>query len=198
MKSAREARGLMTSSVHIYASNQKRPVSRQGVIRVIGQICSPSKSSDAVVPSGSSAQQDSSAKSASLDDNLIALSQNFRAKLLEWIKQIGKHGIESYDEKTEAGRALHTLRMEWGNSLAALRSSTPRTVAGANEKLSAAKVFLTFSCEADGSAIELLALATRELDHVSDGHRTSDPALPSRRSNAQGRFWWLGRLTRRA
>jgi hypothetical protein len=165
---------------------------------VNGHQCSLAESADATVPSGSPTQQESSAKPASLDDDLIALSQNFRVKLLEWIAQIGRHGIESYDEKTEAGRALLALRVEWGNSLAALRSSTPRTVAGANEKLSAAKVFLTFSCEADGSAIELLALATRELDHVSDGNRSSDRAQLSRRANAQGRFWWLGRLKRRA
>jgi hypothetical protein len=148
------------------------------------------------VPSGSSAQQDSG-KIASPDQDLIALCQNFRAKLREWIKQVGKHGVESYDEKTEVGRALHALRVEWGNSLAALRTLVPQTVAGANEKLSAAQVFLTFSCEADGSAIELLALATRELDHVSDGHRTSDPKQTSRRPNAHWPFWWLERLTRR-
>jgi hypothetical protein len=58
------------------------------------------------------------------------------------------------------------LRAEWGSSLAALRSLAPRTVAGANEKLCAAMIFLTFSCEADGSAIELLALAIRELDSI--------------------------------
>jgi hypothetical protein len=150
------------------------------------------------VPSASSAQQNSRAKIASSDQELIALCQNFRAKLREWIKQVGKHGIESYDEKAELGRALHALRAEWGASLAALRSLAPSTVTGANEKLCAAQVFLTFSCEADGSAIELLALATRELDHVSDAERTSDQTQNSRRPHAQGPFWWLERLTRRA
>jgi len=149
------------------------------------------------VPSASSTQQNSRAKIASPDQELIALCQNFRAKLHEWIKQVGKHGIESYDEKAELGRALHALRAEWGGLLAALQSLAPRTVAGANEKLSAAQVFLTFSCEADGSAIELLALAARELDQVSDGRRSIDQTKTSRRPQARRPFWWLQRLTRR-
>jgi hypothetical protein len=165
---------------------------------VIGHICSLAKSSDTAVPSDSTAQQDSRTKSASLDDDLIALSRNFRCKLGEWIKEVGQHGAESYDEKTEVGRALRALRVEWGNSLAALRGLVPQTVTGANEKLLAAQVFLTFSCETDGSAIELLALATRELDQVSDGHLTSDQTQNSHRPNAHGPFWWLERLTRRA
>ena len=165
---------------------------------MFGHICSLAKGSDAAVPSGASRQQDCRAKSASPDDDLIALSRNFRCELREWIEQVGKHGIESYDERTEAGRALHALRVEWGHSLAALRNSEPRTIAGATEKVSAAQVFATFSCEADGSAIELLALATRELDHVSDGRRTSGQREFSRRTSPQGPFWWLGRLRRRA
>ena len=137
-------------------------------------------------------------KIAPSDQELTALCRNFRAKLSEWIRQVEKHGTENYDEKTEPGRALHALRVEWGNSLVALQGLAPRTAAGANEKLSAAQVFLAFSCEADGSAIELLALAIRESDHVDNAPRTSDEMQTSRRPNAQGPFWWLERLTRRA
>jgi hypothetical protein len=150
-----------------------------------------------LVPSVSSTERDSRAKSASIDADLIAVSRNFRCKLREWIKQIGKHDIESYDEKTEVGRTLHALRTEWGSSLATLRSLVPRTVDGANEKLAAAQVFLEFTCEVDGSAIELLALAARELDHVRDTNRTSNQTQTSRRASAQGPFWWLEWLTRR-
>ena len=96
------------------------------------------------------------------------------------------------------GRALHALRVEWGNCLDTLRGLEPSTVEGANEKLNAAQVFLTFSCEADGSAAELLALATRELDHVTANLRVSDRAQISRPRNIQGPRGWFERLTRRA
>jgi len=136
----------------------------------------------------SSDRHSSHAKNAPCDQELITLCQDFRIKLREWIEQVGKHGIQNYDEKAELGRALQALRAEWGGSLAALRNLAPRTVAGAKEKLCAAQVFLAFSCEADGSAIELLALATRELDHVSDAERRSDQMQNSRRPHTQGPF----------
>lgn len=163
-----------------------------------GHMWSLEKSSDAAVASGSPAQHDCHTRSASLDDDLIALCQNFRGKLRVWIEQVGKQAIESYDENAEAGQALHALRAEWGNSLAALRNLAPRTVAGANEKLVAAQVFVAFSCAADGSAIELLARATRELDHVNAGHRTSGPTQTADRANAQAPLRWFERLRRRA
>jgi hypothetical protein len=126
------------------------------------------------------------------------LSAAGRSKLHEWIDQVGKLGIESYDENENTGRALHALRVEWGNCLETLRGLEPNTVEGANEKLNAAQVFLTFSCEADGSAAELLALATRELDHVNANLRVSDRAQISRPVNTQGPRGWFERLTRRA
>jgi hypothetical protein len=168
------------------------------VISVIGHTRPFAKKSNSIVPSRPSKQQDCRAESASPDDHLIATSQHFRRKLREWIEQIGNRGIEIYDEKAEAGRALHALRMEWGNSLATLRSIVPCTIAGANEKLSAAQIFLAFSCEADGAAIEFLALATRELDKINAGLRNADQTQASGRPNAYGPFWWLERLTRRA
>ena len=133
-----------------------------------------------------------------MDDDLIAMCQQFRLKIRDWIEQVGKLGIESYDENEETGRALHALRVEWGNCLETLRALESSTVDGANEKLCAAQVFLTFSCEADGSAAELLALATRELDHVTANLRGPDRAQISRRVNTQGPLRWLERLTRRA
>jgi hypothetical protein len=145
-----------------------------------------------------SAQQDRRAKSASQDDDLIVLCQQFRTKIHEWIDQVGKLGIESYDENEETGRALHALRVEWGNCLESVRSLEPSTVEGANEKLNAAQVFLTFSCEADGSAAELLALATRELDHVTANLSGPDRTQSSRPVNTQGPLRWFERLTRRA
>jgi hypothetical protein len=189
---------MTPESVQLCASNQTRPVSRQGVIRVIGRADSLAKNADAVVPTRSSAQQDRRTKSASPDDDLIVLCQQFRSKLHDWIEQVEKLGIESYVENEETGRALHALRVEWGNSLESLRSLEPNTVEGANEKLNAAQVFLTFSCEADGSAAELLALATRELDHVTANPRVSDRAQISRPVNTQGPRGWFERLTRRA
>jgi len=172
-------------------------MSRQGGNRVFEHLSSLTKTSDAIVSSASSAQPNSGARTAP-DHELIALCQDFRAKLHEWIEQIVKHGIEDYDENTGAGRALLALRADWGNSLASLRNLAPRTILGANEKVSAAQVYVTFTCEADGSAFELLALAIRELDHVSGGRRTVAQAQPSRETNAHGPFWWLDRLTRRA
>ncbi len=165
---------------------------------MIGRADSLAKNADAVVPTRSSAQQDRRTKSASPDDDLIVLCQQFRSKLHDWIEQVEKLGIESYVENEETGRALHALRVEWGNSLESLRSLEPNTVEGANEKLNAAQVFLTFSCEADGSAAELLALATRELDHVTANPRVSDRAQISRPVNTQGPRGWFERLTRRA
>ena len=186
-------------SVQLCASNQTRPVSRQGVISVIGRAHSLAKNANAVVPTRSSAQQDRRAKSASQDDDdLIALCQQFRSKLHEWIEQLEKLGIESYDGNEKTGRALHALRVEWGNSLDTLRGLEPCTVEGANEKLNAAQVFLTFSCEADGSAAELLALATRELDHVTANLSGPDRTQSSRPVNTQGPRGWFERLTRRA
>jgi len=165
---------------------------------VFEHIFSLTKTSDDIVPSGSSAQLNTPARPTPPDQELIALCRDFRAKLHAWIEQVVKLGIEDDDENTEAGRALLALRADWGNSLASLRNLAPRTIPGANEKISAAQIFVTFTCEADGSAIELLALAIRELDHVSGGRRTADPAHPSREANAHGPFWWLERLTRRA
>jgi hypothetical protein len=165
---------------------------------VIGRAGSLVKNPDAVVPSRLSAQQDCRAKSASPDDDLISVCQRFQFKIHEWIEQVGKLGIETYDESEETGRALHALRVEWGNCLATLRALKPSTVDGAIEKLSAAQVFLTFSCEADGSAAELLALATRELDHVTADLRGPDRAQISPPVNTQGPFRWFERLTRRA
>ncbi len=164
---------------------------------MIGRADSLAKNADAVVPTRSSAQQDRRAKSASPDDDLIAQCKQFRCKLHQWIKQVGKLGIETYDENEETGRALHALRVEWGNSLESLRSLEPNTVEGANEKLNAAQVFLTFSCEADGSAAELLALATRELDHVTANLGGTCRAQNSRPANTQGPLGWFERLTRR-
>ncbi len=197
-KSAREPQSVTPSSVHLGASNQKQPVSRQGVISVIGRAGSPAQNPDYVVPSRSSATQDCRTNSASPDDDLISICQQFRSKIREWIEQVEKLGIESYYENEETGRALHALRVEWGNCLEILRALEPSTVDGANEKLSAAQVFLTFSCEADGSAAELLALATRELDHVTANLRVSDRAQISRPVNTQGPRGWFERLTRRA
>jgi len=173
-------------------------MSRQGGNRVFEHIFSLTKTSDDIVPSGSSAQLNSPARPTPPDQELIALCRDFRAKLHAWIEQVVKLGIEDDDENTEAGRALLALRADWGNSLASLRNLAPRTIPGANEKISAAQIFVTFTCEADGSAIELLALAIRELDHVSGGRRTDAQAHPSRETNAHGPFWWLDRLTRRA
>jgi len=167
------------------------------VTRVFGDISSNARIQKTGPACGSSDHHSSPAENASCDQELIILCQNFRIRLREWIEQVGKEGIESYDEKAEPGRALHALREEWGASLAALQSLTPRTVVGANNKLSAAQVFLTFCCEADGSAIELLALATRELDHVIGADRTSDRTQTSQRARAQGALRWFERLTRR-
>jgi hypothetical protein len=133
----------------------------------------------------------------SLDEDLIATCRHFRRKLLEWIEQVAGLGIESYAEDEEVGRPLLALRVEWGTALEILSSLESVTVDGAEEKLKAARAYLTFSGEADGSAIELLALAAGELDRVSHGHPTPDQTQPSRRTNAQGRFWWLEWLTRR-
>jgi hypothetical protein len=168
------------------------------VIDVIGHICSLTDNFGTAAPSGAVDQRGSCTKSASPDDDLIAQCQQFRCKLHEWINQVGKLGIESYGENEDTGRALHALRVEWGNCLDTLRGLEPSTVGGANEKLNAAQVFLTFSCEADGSAAELLALATRELDHVTANLRVSDRAQISRPVNTQGPRGWFERLTRRA
>ncbi len=165
---------------------------------MIGHICSLTASSGATAPSGSSAQQDRRTKSASLDDHLIALCQQFRCKLDEWVEQVRNLSIETYDENEETGQALHGLRLEWGNCLKTLRALEPSTVDGANEKLSAAQVFLTFSCESDGTAAELLALATRQLEHVTANRRGTDRSKVSRSANAQGPLGWFERLTRRA
>jgi len=165
---------------------------------VIGHICSLTESSGSAAPSGSSAQQDRRTKSASLDDNLIALCQRFRCKLDEWVEQVRNLSIENYNEHEETGRALHALRVEWGNCLETLRALEPSTVDGANEKLSAAQIFLTFSCESDGSAAELLALATRELEQVTANARGTDRTKVSRPANAPGPLGWFERLIRRA
>ena len=165
---------------------------------MIGRADTLAKNANAVVPTRSSAQQDRRAKSAPQDDDLIALCQRFRTKIHEWIDQVGKLGIESYDGNEKTGRALHALRVEWGNCLETLRGLAPSTAEGANEKLSAAQVFLTFSCEADGSAAELLALATREMDHVTANLGGTGRAQISRPVNTQGPRGWFERLSRRA
>ncbi len=196
-KSERGALLAPSSLPHLYPNNQKAPMSGHRVTRVFGDISSIANILKADPDCGSSDHHSSPAQNASCDQDLIILCQNFRIRLREWIEQVGKQGIESYDEKAEPGRALHALREEWGASLAALQSLAPRTVAGANDKLLAAQVFLTFCCGADGSAIELLALATRELDHVIGADRTSDRTQTPLRPRAQGAFWWLERLKRR-
>jgi hypothetical protein len=165
---------------------------------VFGRRCFLSRKLDDALLTRSSTEPDCRKKSASLDDGLITSCRHFRVKLHEWIEQVAKSGIESYAENEEFGRPLHALRVEWGTSLKTLSRLEPRTLDGADEKLNAARFYLEFSGDADGSAIALVALATRQLDHVSDGNRSSDRAQLSRRANAQGRFWWLGRLTRRA
>lgn len=165
---------------------------------MFGRRCFLSRKSEGALLTRPSTEPNCRKKSASLDDGLIKSCRHFRVKLHEWIEQVAKSGIESYAENEESGRPLHALRVEWGTSLKILSRLEPRTLDGADEKLNAARVYLTFSGEADGSAIELLALAVRELDHVSHGHPNPDQTEPSRRINAQGRFWWLGRSTRRA
>ncbi len=100
---------------------------------MIGHICSLTESSGAAAPSGSSAQQDRRTKSASLDDDLIALCRQFRCKLDEWVEQVRNLSIENYNEPEETGRALHALRVEWGNCLETLRALEPSTVLSCTE-----------------------------------------------------------------
>jgi len=197
-KSDRDAQAVPSSPLPLIANNQNSSLYLQRFISVVGKIRSVAKNQESGAAAGSPTQYGSRAKIASPDQELIALCQNFRAKLHKWIEQVRKLGIESYDENEDTGRALHALRVEWGNSLDTLRGLEPCTVEGANEKLNAAQVFLTFSCEADGSAAELLALATRELDHVTANLRVSDRAQISRPVNTQGPLGWFERLTRRA
>jgi hypothetical protein len=153
---------------------------------------------DAAGPSGSSARKHGTAKATMVDDDLIALCQDFRCTLRSWIAEIEKLDIESYSEKPAEGQALHTLREAWGSSLKKLGGSIPRTVAGAHEKLFAAQEYLSFSCEADGSALELLARALCELNQVHANLCSTDDRETARRVSTQRSPWWLERLTRRA
>jgi hypothetical protein len=146
----------------------------------------------------SSIQPSANVRNAFPDERLIALSKHFRVKFNEWIKQIEELGVEDYVQDRKLGAKLAKLRAEWGESLERLGSLPPCSVDGAHEKLAVAQMFLTFSCEADGSAIELLALATRELDQISDRHPRSDQTQIACRETSHGPFWWLDRLTRRA
>lgn len=193
----RHLNGTRTSNGHLHISHQQRPAFWAGVIDVFGNTGSLADKSDGDIPTRSSSEPDCHANPAPHDEYLIALCQHFRCKLREWIEQVGALGIEGYDEDAAAGRALHQLRVEWGNALDTLRSLVPRTATGAAEKLSAAQIFLAFSCAADGSASEFLACAARELDHVTAVPQSPDRTRTSRRASTPGPFRWLERLTGR-
>jgi len=194
----RNLNGARTSNGHLRVSHQQKSAFWAGVIGVFGNTGSLAHNSEGAIRTRPSGQPDCRANPAPHDEDLIALCQHFRCKMREWIEQIGTLGIEGYDEDAAAGRALHQLRVEWGNALDTLRRLVPRTATGAAEKLSAAQVFLAFSCAADGSASEFLALAARELDHVTAAPQSHDRTRTSWPPSTLGPFRWLERLTRRA